>query len=214
VVAAIVPIFKGDEEKAKVQSFIDKLVGQLVGQGEADRRRRTGDGVESCFFDPDTHQRLVVDWRDARPGDKQYHWEQRGVPFRIEVGPRDVDGGAFILKRRLDRGRETIPLSQAHAEWLRGNLQKAHQAMFDRALQTRQEMTREAESYDQMKQILCEKGGFVRCYFQPNIQNEAMIKDQTKATVRCIPFDQPASEGRDIFTGQPTRTQVLFALAY
>ena len=71
-----------------------------------------------------------------------------------------------------------------------------------------------AESYEQMKKILNEKGGFVRCYFNPDRANEKRIKDETKATVRCVPFEQPGTEGKDILTGQETKTQVLFAVAY
>jgi prolyl-tRNA synthetase len=213
VVAAIVPIFKGDEEKAKVEAFIGKLLGNLLGSAEAAVGRRSGDGLATYFFDRTTHQRIIVDWRDARPGDKQYHWEQRGLPFRIEVGPRDVDAEAFVLKRRLDRGKETVALGTATRDWLSGKLQEVHQAMFDRALQMREQMTTPAESYNEMKKILTEKGGFVRAFFTPSRENEAKIKEETKATVRCIPFEQ-GQTGRDIFTGEPTSTQVLFALAY
>jgi prolyl-tRNA synthetase len=85
--------------------------------------------------------------------------------------------------------------------------------MYDRALQMREQMTTPAESYDEMKKILSEKGGFVRAFFTPNPQNEAKIKEETKATVRCIPFEQ-GQVGKDIFTGEATCVQVLFALAY
>src|SRR5204862_177258 len=83
----------------------------------------------SCIFDRHTHQRIVIDWRDSRPGDKQYHWEQHGVPLRIEVGPRDVDSGAFVLKQRLDRAKATIPLPEATAAWLTGRLEDVHYAI-------------------------------------------------------------------------------------
>lgn len=211
VVAAIVPIYKGDEEKAKVEGFINKLMAGLVGENE--QPRKTGDGLATYFFDRATHQRIIVDWRDARPGDKQYHWEQRGLPFRMEVGPRDVDSNAFVLKRRLDRGKETVSLDTANRAWLTAKLQEVHQAMFDRAKQMREQMTSMASSYDEMKKILEEKGGFVRAFFKPSRENEAKIKEQTKATVRCIPFEQ-GQTGKDIFTGEETDTQVLFALAY
>jgi len=216
IVAAIVPIYKGDEEKAKVAAFIAQILNGLVGTEEmsAGRVRRTGDGIESHFYDRSADQRIVVDWRDSRPGDKQYHWEQRGVPFRLEVGPRDVDAGAFVLKRRLDRGKETVQLATATSTWLRGKLEEVHRAMFDKARSFRDQMTQTAGTYDEMKKILAEKGGFVRCYFNPNVAHEAKIKEETKATVRCIPFDQPDTSGKDIFTGEETKTQVLFAQAY
>jgi prolyl-tRNA synthetase len=216
VVAAIVPIYKGDAEKEKVRSFIMGIVKSLVGEREvaAAANRQSGNDIESYFFDPVTHQRILIDWRDARPGDKQYHWEQRGVPFRLEVGPRDVDSSAFVLKRRLDRGKETVQASAVTADWLRAKLEDVHAAMFEKAKTFRDENTRRANSYDEMKQVLSEKGGFVRCYFTPSRQNEAKIKEETKATVRCVPFDQPAASGKDIYTGEETKTEVLFALAY
>ncbi len=78
----------------------------------------------------------------------------------------------------------------------------------------REANTRDAGSYDEMKRILKEQGGFVRCFFSPDRQNEKRIKDETKATVRVIPFQQPGTNGKDIYTGQETDTQVLFAQAY
>ncbi len=214
-VAVIVPIFKGDAEKQKVRSFIDRLMTALVGENEvAAAGKRQGGEIDSYFFDPISHQRILVDWRDARPGDKQYHWEQRGVPFRIEVGPRDVDSSAFVLKKRLDRSKAVTPLADANPAWLCGKLEEVHQAMLDKARKFRDDNTRTASSYDEMKRILAEQGGLVRCYFKPDKANEAKIKEETKATVRCIPFDQPGAAGKCIYTGEETSTQVLFAQAY
>jgi prolyl-tRNA synthetase len=214
VVAAIVPIYKGDEERAKVEQFMSGLLGSLVGGEETAAGRRSGDGIATYFFDKNTHQRVVVDWRDARPGDKQYHWEQRGVPFRLEVGPRDVDAGAFVLKRRLDRGKETVQASEASKSWLQAKLEEVHRAMLDRATQLRDGLITPAGSYDEMKKILAEKGGFVRVFFNQDPAKEAKIKDETKATVRCIPLQQSGNTGKDIITGEETSTEVLFALAY
>src|SRR5205807_274715 len=162
VAAAIVPIFKGDEEKAKVAAFIKQILTGLVGAEElsAGRVRTSGDGIESYFFDRSADQHIVVDWRDARPGDKQYHWEQRGVPFRLEVGPRDVDGETFVLKRRLDRAKEVVQVGMATHAWLRGKLEEVHRAMLDKARIFRDQMTQTAGSYEQMKKIIAEKGGF------------------------------------------------------
>jgi len=163
---------------------------------------------------PITHQRIIVDWRDARPGDKQYHWEQRGVPFRFEVGPRDVDADAFVLKRRLDRAKETIPAADVSPQWLRAKLEAVHQAMFDKARQFRDENISPAITYAEMKSILATQGGFVRCFFHPDRAAEARIKEETKATVRVIPFEQSGQTGKCIYSGQETTTEVLFAQAY
>jgi prolyl-tRNA synthetase len=213
---AIVPIYKSPEEQQKVRDFINRLLTSLVGAEEvaAGANRVRADNIESYFFDKQTSQKIIVDWRDNRPGDKQFHWEQRGVPFRIEVGPRDVDAGAFVLKQRLDRGKATVSAAEVSADWLRQKLAAVQSAMFERAKKFRDENTRSAESYDQLKQILDKQAGFVRVWFKPDRTNEAKIKEQTKATVRCIPFAQPGGTGKCIYTGEQTDKQVLFAVAY
>lgn len=215
-VVAIVPIFRSDEEKAKVGAFIDKLLASLVGEAEiaAAKHRSNESGINRYFFDKVTNQQIIVDWRDARPGDKQYHWEQRGVPFRFEVGPRDVDAGAFVAKKRLDRSKEIVKAEGVNADWLRAQLDAVQAAMFEKAKTFRDANTSSAATYDELKKILSEKGGFVRCFFEPNPENEAKIKEETKATVRCIPFAGQDGEGTDIYTGKPTKTQVLFAQSY
>jgi prolyl-tRNA synthetase len=210
IAVAIVPIFKSPEERATVKQFIDQIVERLSGGGAA---LNSGE-IASYFFNKLTDQKIVIDWRDARPGDKQYHWEQRGVPFRIEVGPRDVQANVCVLKRRLDRGKENISINEISPQWLKSKLDEMHTALFEKAKKFRDDSTHEASSYDEMKKILAEKGGFVRCWFEPNAEAEAKIKAETKATVRLIPFDQPAGGGKDIYTGQETKTQVLFAQAY
>ncbi len=218
-VVAIVPIFKNADEEAKVRGFIDLLVGQLCGAGELElfKKRTANAGIARYFFDKHTNQQVIVDWRDSRPGDKQYHWEQHGVPFRMEVGPRDVDGGACVLKKRLDRSKEIVPLATVTPEWLRGKLDAMQAEMFSKAKAFRDASIRTATTYEEMKEILATKGGLVRCHFIPDKEVEAKIKEQTKATVRCIPFDANganATSGKCIFTGAETTTQVLFAQSY
>ena len=212
IVGAIVPIFRSPEEETKVRGFIDKLVAALL--GSTDVNKFAHHGIDSHLFDPVTEQRLIVDFRDARPGDKQYHWEQRGVPFRMEVGPRDVDAGAFVLKSRIEGTKDVVNLADASRKWFTDKLDAAHQALIAKAKAHREANTRDATTYDQLKQIIKEQGGFVRCFFKPDKANEKKIKDETKATVRCIPFDQPGTSGKDIYTGEETSTQVLFAQAY
>lgn len=210
VVAAIVPIFKTDEEKATVLEFISKLVTNLCGTCP----KLEGSSNVFAFFNRYTNQKVVIDLRDARPGDKQYHWEQRGVPFRMEVGPRDVAAGVFVLKHRLDRAKETVNLADVTgAAWLQTKLDAMHITLFDRAKAFRESNTRDANSYDEMRKIVAEQGGFVRAWFEPSREAEAKIKEETKATVRCIPLEQ-SGEGTCIFSGKPTRTRVLFAQSY
>jgi prolyl-tRNA synthetase len=180
----------------------------------AARTQPPTDGIESFFFNRTTHQRIVVDWRDNRPGDKQFHWEQRGVPFRFEVGPRDVAQSVFVLKRRLDREKANVNIGEVSAQWLNERLEAVHAAMLEKARKFRDENTRTAATYDEMKKILAEQGGFVRVFFNQDKAKEAKIKEETKATVRCIPFQQSGRKGKDIITGEETETEVLFAQAY
>ncbi|HEV7301190.1 MAG TPA: proline--tRNA ligase [Tepidisphaeraceae bacterium] len=214
-VAAIVPIFKTPEERETVAGFIDKILVELVGQTEVEAaKKRASSDIASYFFDKVTGQKIVVDWRDARPGDKQYHWEQRGVPFRMEVGPRDVAGGVFVLKHRLDRSKAITNLTDVSPDWLRGLLADMHTKLFGRAKAFRDANTHTATTYDELKSIIAGKGGFVRCFFKPGREAEQKIKEETKATVRCVPLEQTGETGKCIFTGEETNVQVLFATAY
>ncbi len=213
VAAVVVPIFKTDEERAKVAAFAERVAAALAGP-EAAASARTIGGVTGVLFDRGTHQRILADWRDHRPGDKHFHWEQRGVPFRIEIGPRDADAESFVLKHRIDRAKETVALADASPDWLRAKLDAAHTALLGRARARQEAGTRRAASYDELKRILETDGGFVRCWFEPDREVEARIKEETKATVRCIPFDQPSATGRCIVSGRETKTEVLFAQAY
>jgi prolyl-tRNA synthetase len=215
-VACVVPIFRNDEEREKVRAFTERVLERLVGEEEvaAARKRMSAAGIDSFFFDKVTHQRIAADWRDLRPGEKHFHWEQRGVPFRIEIGPRDVDGESFVLKSRIDREKRTVALGSISAEWLARELEAVQERLHERARTFREENTRRASSYDEMREILDRDGGFVRCYFEPGEDAEARIQQEAKATVRCIPFDQPQAPGRCILSGRETRTEVLIAQAY
>jgi prolyl-tRNA synthetase len=215
-VVAIVPIFKSDAERQAVGEFTDKVVSALAGAVElaAADSRLSSDGIRNYFFDQTTGQKIVVDWRDARPGDKQYHWEQRGVPLRIEIGPRDVAAGSMILKRRFDREKSTIARSELSPQWLRQRMDQIQAAMFEKSRNFRDQNTRSASSYDELRKILAEQGGFVRAWFKPDKAVEARIREQTKATVRCILLENHGESGPCVFSGESTDTQVLFAQAY
>ena len=128
-VAAVVPIYRGPEEEQKVRGFVGKLIAALTGGRETQHIVRHG--LESWLFDPSTEQRIVADFRDSRPGEKHFHWEQRGVPFRFEVGPRDVDAESFVLKGRIDGSKQAFKLADANEAWLREKLNAAHTALFE-----------------------------------------------------------------------------------
>ena len=214
-VAAVIPIYRGPEEEAKVRGFVEKLLAALRGPNAPVQPVRSDRyGIERHLYNLATQQRIAVDFRDQRPGEKHFDWEQRGVPYRFELGPRDVDAGTFVLKGRVDGSKVTLPLSEVSPTWFATQLDRAHQALFDRAKTFRDQRTRRAESYDELKSLLSSESGFVRCYFEPDRAAETKIKNETKATVRCVPFDQPDKPGKDIFTGKETSTEVLFAVAY
>jgi prolyl-tRNA synthetase len=156
-VAVVVPIHRTDEERARVHAFVGEILARLVGDEEVQRvdRLDTGTDLKSYFFDKFTHQRVGVDWRDSRPGDKHFHWEQRGVPFRIEVGPRDVDQRSFVLKHRLGREKETVSLDSVSAAWLSAKLEAAQRSLYERARAFRDENTHRAADYDELKKNCC-----------------------------------------------------------
>jgi prolyl-tRNA synthetase len=216
VVLAIVPIFKSEEERKLVAEFIGKSIAALIGESESTAASgpQPVDGIRNYFFDRITGQKIAVDWRDARPGDKQYHWEQRGVPLRMEVGPRDVAGGTAILKRRLDREKASVSIGEMNPAWLRDKLSGIQAAMFQKAKAFRDQNLRDASTYEELKQIIDQQGGFVRAFFKPDRAAEAKIKEQTKATVRCILLDDAPQNGKCILTGEPTNIRVLFAQSY
>jgi len=215
-ILAIVPIFKSDQEQQAVAAFVDKAIVALCGHDEltASSRRLSGDGIYSYFFDKTTGQKIVVDWRNARPGDKQYHWEQRGVPLRIEIGPHDVAAQTMVVKRRYDREKSSAALAELSPAWLRQKMDQIHAAMLRRATTLRDQNTRDADNYDQMQDILKNSGGFVRAWFKPDRAAEAKIKEQTKATVRCILQEGGGETGKCVYSGEPTDCRVLFAQAY
>ena len=168
-VVAIVPIFRGDEERKTVREFIDKLVAQLVRRGQVRAAARVGataSRASPAIRSP--HQQIVVDWRDNRPGDKQYHWEQRGVPFRIEVGPRDVAGRRVRAEEaaRSQQGDGAGRRRVAAVARATGSIRCSATARAS-ARAFRDANTKRADSYDELKQIVTTEGGFVRCFFKP-----------------------------------------------
>jgi prolyl-tRNA synthetase len=192
------------------------VIAALAGEQEisAASGRHSSDAIRGYFFDKLTGQKIVADWRDARPGDKQYHWEQRGVPLRMEIGPRDVAAGTAVLKRRLDREKLTVSLAEMSSAWLREKLAHIQTAMFEKARAFRDQNIRDASTYDDLKKIIAEQGGFVRAFFKPDRTSESKIKEQTKATVRCILPTDKGQAGQCIYTGETTDCKVLFAQAY
>lgn len=213
---AIVPIYRKEEEKGPVLEFCRKLLQQLCGAErlQAAEERQKGREIVSVFTDATSTQAVVLDVRDDRPVEKHFHWEQRGVPFRFEIGPRDVEKGTFVLKIRATGEKRFVELKDATAEWLQGLAKEIQQSMFDKAKAFRDEHIVDASNYEELKAALEARKGFVRCWFKEDVSAEARIKEETKGTVRCIPFEQPGGSGKCVYSGEETSTQVLFSVAY
>ena len=214
--ATIIPIFRNDEEKATVLAFIRKLMVDLLGEDEiaASERRLGNAGLQPCFYHKALAQQFVVDRRETmRPGEKHYYWEQRGVPLRIEIGPRDAAAGTAVVKSRLDGSRETLPAAAFTRAWFDARFDAFQKALFERSRQHRDRNIRRVETYDDLKRFFETESGFLRCHFNPSADVEARIKAETKATVRCVPFEK-GTPGRDVVTGEPAETEVVFGIAY
>ncbi|HVB34083.1 MAG TPA: proline--tRNA ligase [Patescibacteria group bacterium] len=189
----IVPIFKSEVEKALTIEAAEKVRDELVRAGVRTR----------------------LDERDGiSPGFKFNDWEMRGVPLRIEVGPRDVAAGTVVLARRDRPGKPGK--STAQMEGIGGSVTAAlaeiQKALYDRALAFRQAHTRDVDTYDEFKAAV--ESGFAMAWWCGNGDCEARIKEETKATMRCIPLDQPGGNGSCVLCGEPARSRAVFARAY
>jgi prolyl-tRNA synthetase len=195
VQVVVVPIFRKDEERAAVAEAIDRFTAALA---------ETPDGKAV---------RIEVDWRDESPGFKYNHWELRGVPFRIEVGPRDVAAGQGMLIKRVDRSKEAVPFRQLVAD-LPAHLRAYQAELLGRALDFRAAHTHDADTYQQLKDGLDGDGGFFMAPWCGDGKCEKQVGDETGATIRCIPFDSPDEGGKCVACGASSERRVLFARAY
>lgn len=216
VIGAIVPIYRNDEEKDRVLSYCKCLAGKLCGgkRLEAALERDKNREIISVFTTDLAQQKIVIDLRESRAVEKHYYWEQRGVPFRFEVGPRDVEKSAFVLKTRFDNSKTFCDLAELEdGQWLEAKAADVQKRMYEKALAFMEANTFDANNYDEFKAILA-KGGFVRCWFKEDTEVEARIKEETKAVVRVIPFEQSGETGKCIITGRETNEKAIFAIAY
>jgi len=161
--------------------------------------------------------RTIVDRREGlTPGFKFNDWEMRGVPLRIEIGPKDIDAGQAVLARRDLPGREgkqEIALEKLETVVER-MLTEIQESLYERAVRFSDENTHHVESYDEFKEVLADQGGFIRNHWAGTSEDEAQIKEETKATIRCLPIDRPEGKGRCFFTGQETDQVAVFAKGY
>lgn len=188
----IVPIYKGNDQLEKISSIALKLKSDLEATG-----------LSVKYDNRDTH----------KPGFKFAEYELKGVPVRIAIGPRDADEGTVEIARRDTLSKETISLDSAvsHVTGLMGDIQNN---ILRKATLFREENTFYANTWDEFRDIIENKGGFVMAHWDGTAETEELIKDETKATIRVIPFDSPDEKGKCIRTGKPSERRVLFARAY
>lgn len=188
----IVPIFKTEEERTAIAGLTDTLIVELKSKG-----------ISVKYDDRDTH----------RPGFKFAEWELKGVPVRIAVGTRDLQNGTVEIARRDTQTKETVAQAGL-ADRVEQLLIDIQQQIYNKAMTFREANTIAVDSYDEFKRVLEEQGGFISAHWDGTAETEKLIKEETKATIRCIPLDNPLEEGHCIRTGKPSRQRVLFARAY
>jgi prolyl-tRNA synthetase len=192
VQVVIVPIYKGDEQKAQ----IDEKVGEIV-------KNLKALGVSVKYDDSD----------NARPGWKFAEYELKGVPVRMAIGARDLQNNVVEVARRDTKEKNTVSMDGIEA-YVKNLLDEIQISMFNKAKQFRDERITKTDNWDEFVQLLDNKGGFVSAHWDGTAETEDKIKELCKATIRCIPLDNPQEEGKCILTGNPSTQRVLFARAY
>jgi len=203
--AVIVPIFKKPEERQAVLTAAEKLAAAIRGLP-------LGDWLN--------HEPVVVkvdDREQHQPGYKFNEWELRGVPVRVELGPKDLEKNACVLARRDLPGKEAkqmdVPLAAA-ADRIAEMLRAMQTDLLDRARKFRDANSHEVNSYDDFKKMIEDPGGFQWAHWDGTRETEDRIAAETKATIRCIPSNRPREPGKCMVTGRPSEGRVVFAKAY
>ena len=210
--AVIIPIFRDDEQRAAVMAAAERLEAALSEIDIAPPRARYRDFLE-----------VAIDDRDMRPGAKFYEWERRGVPMRIELGPKDLEKGQVCVKMRVDtggvggNGKEFV----AEAEFVANAKQRLldyQDALLERARTRMREGTVSLDTWEQFEATFAgDQSSFAWCHWDGTAETEAAIKDKTKVTIRCIPLPGQGPDpepGVCIFSGKPSKQRVLMAKAY
>ena len=158
--------------------------------------------------------RVKLDDRESqRPGWKFSEYEVQGVPVRLAIGPRDLEKGVVEMARRDTYDKDSVPV-EGLVQTIKTTLEAIQQNLFDRAVAYRTELTTRVDTYDEFKDVLEKKGGFLLAHWDGSPETEAKIKEDTKATIRCIPMDQQEEDGVDLVSGKPSKGRVYFAKAY
>lgn len=189
---AIVPIYKTQDQLIAISEKVDSLTKVLQSIGI------------SVKFDNDDNR---------RPGWKFAEYEAKGVPVRVAIGPRDLENNKAEVARRDTKEKEVVNW-EGIEDYIVDLLDKIQDNLFKRASNFRIENTTSVDSYEEFKDVLEEKGGFISAHWDGTAETENTIKEETKATIRCIPLDEKEEAGKCILTGKPSNKRVLFAKAY
>ncbi len=188
----IVPIYKGKEQLEAIGQVAQKIKKQLLNAG-----------VSVKFDDRD----------NVKPGFKFNDYELKGVPLRIAIGPKDLEKGQVEVARRDTLTKSFIPQSEL-IDHITTTLADMQDTLFENAIRFRDEHITPVDDFTAFQRVLEEKGGFIAAHWDGTKATEEAIKKTTKATIRCIPYDAQAEEGKCVFSGQPSTQRVLFAKAY
>ena len=188
----IVPIYKQADQLDAISEKVKEITAKLKALG-----------ISVKYDNNDT----------KKPGWKFAEYELKGVPVRIAIGPRDLENGTAEVARRDTLEKQVVAMDgiESHIQQLLEDIQAN---IFNKAVKFRSEMTTSVDTYEEFKEVLQNKGGFISAHWDGTPETEQAIKEETKATIRCIPFDQVPEEGKCIYSGKPSKGRVLFALAY
>ena len=189
---AMVPIYKGEEQLREMTEKMEAIAAEL---------RKRGVSVK-------------VDTRDnVRSGFKFAEYELKGVPVRLALGPRDLQNGTIELARRDTLSKEVVP-QEGLTDRVVALLDEIQENIFQKALNYRNSMITEVNTWEEFQEVLDTKGGFISAHWDGTVETEVAIKEATKATIRCIPLDAKEEEGTCIYSGKPSKCRVLFARSY
>lgn len=187
----IVPVWSNDEEQKTTLEKSQEIAGKLRAKNIS----------------------VKIDSREGRPGPKFFEWEKKGVPLRLEIGPKDLAKKSVVAVRR-DTAEKAFVTESEIENFAVKMLEEIQSNLFARALQFRNDNTYEINSWEDFKNTIEEKGGFLLSHWCDDADCEAKIKEETKATIRCIPFAQPEEEGQCVHCGKKSSKRVIFARAY
>jgi prolyl-tRNA synthetase len=187
----VIPIFKDEDDKNSLITYLASILPDLHSKG----------------------YRIYEDWRKGSPGFKFNEWEMKGVPIRLEVGPKDLEKGQAVIVRR-DTGEKQFIKKNDIAHTISTLLEDIQATLFEEAKVFRSENTHVVSSYNEFKDVIANQGGFVRCGWDGTEETEKAIKAETKATIRVIPFNEDTRGLTCIYSGNAAKHEVIFAKAY